>query len=200
MIYQNISSNDEKLKNINEKDLKYYDSMVDVNIIEPSSLNEYKICIPKAYSREETKNMPMDAEKVPHYELYIERQIGTVRNRRSTYIFWKLPKTGRMVAIELFMDGGVDFKPDERKYILRETDELDRRIVLGFCLGHQEALRYACYSDKKDIWLAGDARHYKASDMPKRIKRGKWDCDFTDFYIDLEPYEEMGIFSECKFI
>lgn len=197
-----LSMKKEELNSISEDEMTKIDSMVSVQPMESSNLLEYKLCIPKAYAREESNKAPKNAEDVPHYELYIERQIGTSRNRRSTYVFWKLPKSGRLVAIEFFMDGGVDFKKDEHKYILRETDELDRRIVLGFCLKYEGTLLDECYSDDEpSTWLNYYARTYQASQMPKRLKHGNRGNNFTWFYKgSLRPYEECGIFKNVLFI
>ena len=201
-----LSLNRDDLKSFSDDDLKRLDSMVSVNHME-SSINEYKICIPKAYAREEVKEFPemKELESVPCYELYIENQVGSSRTLRSTYIFWKLPKTGRLVAIELFSSGGVAFKRDEHKFIIRETDELDRRIVLGFCLKHSGSIISAShggYTDQLTMQLS--ARRYKASDMPKRLKQGPMkrspNVEYIIRKIGLEPYEEKTIFSNVALI
>ena len=168
-------------------------------------LNEYALYIPRDYARGESNKRPTSQEEVkniPHYELHITRQVGTVRNRRDTYVYLRLPKSKRLVNIILYMDGGVGFDKSMHKYIIRELDELDRRIILGYCLKYQETLRDACYEDKEepDFWLASYTTDYRASDMPKRIKTGSWGVDFTEYYHDLKPYEEQGIFSNIRFI
>lgn len=169
-----------------------------------NALNEgYELSIPMAYAREEdnVKISQEDVENIPHYELYITKQVGTVRNRRNTNIYLRLPKSKRLVNIILYMDGGVGFDPIFHKYIIRELDETDRRIILGFCSKYQEALRAACYMDKEDKWLKMDALRYKISDMPKRIKTGPSKFDFSDLYYDLKPYEESSkIFNKLAFI
>ena len=103
------------------------------------------------------------------------------------------------------MNGGVSFKPDEHKLLIRETDELDRRIILGFCKKHQWSLKDACYEDKEDFSIKSDALCYKASYMPKRIKQGSENRNIV--YLDkLEPYEEnnttreLGMFSGVQFL
>lgn len=203
MIYRNNTRHmsRQSLDYIFEENLNQIGSMA--NTTESPVMLEYTLRIPKEYAREESNKIPKDPSTVPHYELYIERQVGSYKNRRSTYIFWKLPKTGRLVAVELLMDGGVDFKKDEHKYILRETDELDRRIILGFCLKYQSLLKDECYSDDEpsvDLWLY--ARHYKVSEMPKRIKKGSTGRDMTPIYrkLGLEPYEESGLFNQVQFV
>ena len=40
--------------------------------------------------------------------------------------------------------------------MLRLTDELDRRIILGFCKKHQWSLKDACYEDKEDFSIKTD--------------------------------------------
>ena len=172
----------------------------------PKLLNEYALCIPRAYARGESNKLVSrnEADKIPHYTLYIERQIGRSYTRKPTYVYWELPKTKRLVAIVLHPDGGVEFKKDEHKFIIRETDELDRRIILGFCKKHQWSLKAECHRDAEDEpdWhLKSNAAFYRASDMPKRIKTGKGSGDLTWFYKNmLEPYEECGIFSNLQFI
>jgi len=174
-------------------------------------LNEYAIHIPKAWARGEADSRPTnpdDVVNIPHYELRIEKQIGTSRNRRDTYVYYKLPKSGKYIAIVLHMNGGVSFKPDEHKLLIRETDELDRRIILGFCKKHQWTLKDACYEDKENFNVKSDALCYKASDMPKRIKQGSENIKVYSWGQPLEPYEEeyyinsreLGMFSGVQFL
>lgn len=172
----------------------------------PKLLNEYALRIPRAYARGESTKMVSrnDIPKIPCYILYLEPQIGRNYTRKPTYVYWELPKTKRLVAVILHPDGGVDFKKDEHKFIIRETDELDRRIILGFCRKYHYHLINACHDDSDsgeprfELKLASEL--YKASSMPKRIKTGK-STDLTWFYKDiLQPYEECGIFSNVKFM
>ena len=172
----------------------------------PKLLNEYALYIPRAYARGESNKLVSHDEvsKIPHSTLYIERQIGRSYTRKPTYVYWELPKTKRLVAIVLYPDGGVEFKKDEHKFIIRETDELDRRIILGFCKKYQSSLKDECHrdADVEPNWhLWAKAELYNASKMPKRIKTGKGSGDLTWFYKNmLEPYEECGIFSNLQFI
>lgn len=189
--------------NFSQKEIECMNG-ISVKEVERDVLTEYKICIPKSYSRGESdKYVPVkDCEDVPHYELYIERQIGSVRNRRDTYLYLRLPESGMLVTIILYMDGGVGFDPKFHKYILRELDELDRRVILGFCLQNEGSLRWACYSNENEYKrsLELKASKYNISQMPKRLKTGSRDNDFTSMYNDLEPYEESNIFSNMKLI
>lgn len=178
------------------------------------SLNEFKLSIPKKYARgESTKRIKYnEVDKVPHYELFVEPQVGSSLNRRGTDVYFKLPKSGRLVRIIIYPDWGVEFDPKFHKYIIRETDELDRRIIIGFCMKYQSTLRDACYPDNKEggeisdtrkMLIQMDAADYRASDMPKRLKTGRLGTDFTNFYKLhgwLEPYDECGMFSEVAFI
>ena len=173
-------------------------------------LSEYAIRIPKAWARGEENDRPKsfeEVENIPHYELRIEKQIGSSRNRRDTYIYFKLPKSGKFIAIVLHMNGGVSFKPDEHKLLIRETDELDRRIILGFCKKYQYTLKDACYSDYESYSAKSDALCYRASKMPKRIKQGPENIKVYSWGQPLEPYEEnnnmtreLGMFSGVVFL
>lgn len=177
-------------------------------------LNEFKLSIPKKYARgESTKRIKYnEVDKVPHYELFVEPQVGSSLNRRGTDVYFKLPKSGRLVRIIIYPDWGVEFDPKFHKYIIRETDELDRRIIIGFCIKYQSTLRDACYPDNKEDGKLDDtsimmmqmyASYYKASDMPKRLKTGKLGDDETEWYKMmgmLKPYDECGMFSEVAFI
>lgn len=128
-----------------------------INETTESELTGYSILIPKAYAREENNDRIRnvdDIKKMDHYELVVTRQIGSVQVRRNTYIYLKL--SSRYVPIVLFMDGGVDFDKMHRKYVLREMDEIDRRVVLGFCRKFQSALFAACHRDEEEsdkYWL-----------------------------------------------
>lgn len=179
--------------------------IVKINSNERKSLLEgYSIHIPRAYAREETKEKPDDPSEVENYELFIDKQMGSSATPRPTNIYWKLPKSGKYIVIELYRDGGLDYKPGpEHSFALRETDELDRRIVFGFCKKYRSTLISACHSRYRDndLGIINAARYYKASDMPKRIKIGKGKDDLSWFYkYSVQPYEEIGIFSECQFI
>lgn len=173
-------------------------------------LNEYALRIPKAWAREETDNRPTNPEDViniPHYELRIEKQIGSYRNRRDTYVYFKLPKSGTYISILIHPDRGVSFDKRFHTALIRETDELDRRIILGFCKMNDESLKRASYEDYEDEHLKSRALCYKASDMPKRIKQGPY--SWTLFAEPLKPYEEfanydnsgeLGMFSRVQFL
>ena len=170
-------------------------------------LNEYTLLIPKAWARGESDEYLGNKEIVEKsgvdcYELHIERQIGTPRNRRDTYVYLRLPKSKKLINIVLHMDGGVSFGR-HHKDAIRELDALDRQIVLGFCDKYHYSLVYACYDDKEDKFLMNDAARYRASDYKKRIKQGPSGRDLTDFYNSyrkLEPYEETTIFKNVCFI
>lgn len=190
--------------NLSEKEISFME-IISILPVKEEIIKEFKISIPRAYARgESSKRVTLDeVEDIPHYEIYVERQVGTTRNRRDTYLYLKLPKSGMLVTIILYMDGGVGFDPKFHKYIIRELDALDRRVILGYCLYHEYALKDACYEDEDNIWskrLVKDSLDYKASMMPKRLKNGSRGNDFTKAYTTLEPYEEFGIFSKVAII
>lgn len=175
-------------------------------------LNEFEVRIPIESSRKGKGSLcpTLDESKnIPSYQLYVEEQVGTSRNRRDTNIYFRLPKSGDLIRIILHMNQGVSFDPIDHKKLLRETDELDRRIVRGFCLKYQSTLMDACYPPynsridyQRDIRLK--ALHYKSTDMPKRLPRsGDQGIDSSRFWKDLKPYEESvdcGIFSKVAII
>lgn len=190
--------------NLSEKEISFMENIT-ILPMQEEILKEFKISIPKAYARgESSKQVTLDeVEDIPHYEIYVERQVGTTRNRRDTYLYLKLPKSGMLVTIILYMDGGVGFDPKFHKYIIRELDALDRRVILGYCLYHESSLKNACYRDEDDFWnmdLIKKSLNYTASKMPKRLKTGSRGNNFTSAYTDLEPYEEFGIFSKVAII
>lgn len=177
------------------------------NEVDDSTIESFSIFIPRDYARGKSSMYPKsdELEHVPHYKLIVFKQVGSIYTRKPTYVLWELPSR-RRVSVILYPDGGIDFKEDEHKFILRETDELDRRIIKGFCKKYSSSLKYASHSPyKKNNYLSliSAAQLYKASQMPKRIKMGKGH-DLTQLYKNiLEPYEEkaqLGIFAEAKFI
>ena len=174
-----------------------------------SVLNEYAVRIPKDYARGEASSYPDSLEKVksiPHYELRIERQIGTISTKRPAYVLFKLPESGTYIPIILYPTGGVEFDKKFHKNLIRETDELDRRIILGFCLKHQYTLFRACYDDEEYSSLTYSALWYKVSDMPKRLKSGEQHSRWSPAWkYELAPYDEnttreYGIFSGVRFL
>ena len=162
----------------------------------------WKIMIPRDYARMESnkKVHPNDVESIDHYTIYITKQIGTVHNRRDCFVYCQFPGSDRLFKVILYMDGGVGYDKMEHKYMLRVTDELDRRIVLGFCKMYQHSLVNYCYDDydKPNWWIQNNAAEYTCKDMPKRIKTGSEGNNYS--YKDLKPYEEYTIFAGVALI
>lgn len=152
------------------------------------------IYIPRAYAREETKIYPSDPKAVDHYEISLIRQYND-SDKTSTYVFAQLPKTKEYVAIELFKKGcGADFLKRDHSKILRGTyDELDRRILLGFCIENAHMLIFNSHiaENKITMQLKAYSKFYKASRQPKRLKKG---------YIESVDYINYGIFSNVEFM
>lgn len=93
-------------------------------------------------------------DDVECYRLHIFSQVGDPYNtRRDTYIILELP-SGLMVPIILYWNGGVDFDPAGRKYINREYDELDRRIIRGFCTRYKNSLKCMSHNDTSSLFNA----------------------------------------------
>lgn len=157
--------------------------------------------IPRSHARMETEKVPFklkDIENDPCYEFYLFRQLGTYCSRRDTIVLYKLP-SGRLISIILYRDGGVDWNKDERKYVLRETDELDRRIILGFCRKYQDTMFEITRKEIEEykfctsrFWLQEEALFYTYKMSPKRFKKGSLGNDYTDFYEPMmEPYDRV---------
>ena len=77
------------LTNINYYNINESDGInpSDNSLPNEQSLNEYTLLIPKEWARGESYYYTGTQEKVaevPHYELHIERQIGTYKNRRPS--------------------------------------------------------------------------------------------------------------------
>ena len=185
--------------------------LINENVLSESELEGYKIFIPRAYAREETQvrtRKPEDISRIDHYELYISKQIGCVQTRRDTFVYVKLPKSGDYIPITLHVDGGVSFQPITKRLALREFDDLDRRIILGYCRKFQSTLRSECHNGhgRSKFYLQQEAAYYRASHQPKRFKLGSEENDFSRFYKDLEPYElapvkmEQNMFMNIRFI
>lgn len=131
---------------------------------------DFTIRIPKSYAREESTDHVnvKDLDKVDCYELYVTKQSYMVTKDKN--IYFKLPKSGTMIAIVLRGDGTVDFNP--RLLALRELDKLDRDILLGFCCKYFHSLMNVCnedstYTDRN--WILLYASNFKRSDVNKRI-------------------------------
>ena len=164
--------------------------------------NTYKIMIPRAYARMETNTKPRleDLDNIDHYSIYIVKQVGSIQNRRDTILFCQFPGNDRLFKVILHTDGGASYEKSEHKYMLRITDELDRRIVLGYCMMYQVELRWLSYGDKKPMWRDySNALNYRADEMPKRLKHGPINTNIIK-YNNLRPYEENTIFSKVVFI
>lgn len=165
----------------------------------------WEIKIPRQYARMESdeKVKHTEVDGVDHYTIYITKQVGTPRNRRDCFLYAKFPNSNRLYKIILHMDGGVSYEKSEHRFMIRETDELDRRIVLGFCKIYQGNLVQYCYSDSSepDLWILRNAASYRSNHTAKRIKQGSLNNNYP--YRELAPYEEASgynIFSRLAFI
>ena len=185
--------------------------LINESVLSESELEGYKIFIPRAYAREETQvktRKPEEIEKIDHYELYISKQIGSVQTRRDTFVYVKLPKSENYIPIILHVDGGVSFQPITRRLAFREFDELDRRIILGYCRKFQSTLVWESHNGygRSKFYLQQEAAYYRASHQPKRFKLGSEGNDFSRFYKDLKPYElapvkmEQNVFGNLRLI
>lgn len=187
LLYENYNnSNENIITNIPNCN---YSKVFNQYFIESEEYSTFKILIPKEYARGETNEYPSsyeEAESIQHYELVVFNQVGDSRSRRGTYVLYKLPVSDIYMPIYLYPDEGIGY--DEKRYhtiLIRETDELDRRIVLGFCKKYQDKLRSASYSNSSSNKnaLIDYGLTYRASKMPLRIKRGRgYNAD--DIYIN----------------
>ena len=155
----------------------------------------WEIKIPREYARMESdkKVKHTDIDNVSHYTIFITKQVGTPRNRRDCFLYCRFPNSDRLYKIVLHMDGGVSYEKNEHRFMIRETDELDRRIVLGFCKIYQGNLVQYCYSDNSepDVWILRNAASYRSSYTAKRIKQGSLNNSYP--YKNLAPYEEASV-------
>lgn len=147
--------------------------------IESDKLGVYTIYIPSEYARLESNERIRkrdDAKEISHYEIYIVHQ-GT-KPLDSAILLFKFPNSDTKYSVLVTRDNGTSFMKDAHKNILRESDELDRRIILGFCNMYASNLIDATYHDgyhsmeRTLDWLSNEALSYKSSMQPKRIKNG----------------------------
>ena len=146
----------------------------DKTILDKDNIKITPVLIPMAYAREETDEAPdiADIPNIPHYELYIVRQVETIEDYKPAIVLWKLPKTGIFVTIKAMVTPGrIGIEKREHTAIIRGSDELDRRIVYGFCHNNWSDIRIESF-ETKGFWtnIDSDGYRYRASDAPKRIK------------------------------
>lgn len=116
-----------------------------------------------------------DLSYIECYEIYIFNQVGdALLTKKDTYLLLELP-SGRIVNILLYHDEGVDFDPAQRKYILKEYDDIDRRIILGFCIRYKNSLKCLSHYDTLflfNITIKIRARNFNSKqisiDLPKK--------------------------------
>lgn len=187
----------------NQDDIVKGLKIINKDISDIDDNNTYKIMIPRAHARMETSTKPKldELESVEHYTIYIIKQIGSIQNRRDTILFCNFPSSDRLFKVILHTDGGVSFEKYEHKYMLRVTDELDRRIILGYCMMYQVELRWLSYGDKKPMWRDySNALNYRADMMAKRLKHGPINTSIIK-YNNLKAFEEnTNIFSKVALI
>lgn len=206
MIYKVIERDPVRSSNVH-KGIFLHGLTVHNDITEDSEWSNFKVLIPKAHARLEIAEKPKydNIESVECYEIIIFLQIGTHRNKRDTFVLCKFPGCDRYFRINIHASGGASFEKSEHKFMLRVTDELDRRIVLGFCQKYNLQIIYASYnknSNAKDSGLKSYAYHYTCKDMPIRLKSGPTGDIDIHYFKDLKPYEESHhtIFDNVVFL
>lgn len=169
--------------------------------LDGGEIENHKLCIPKKYARLESSKRikTSEVEEVPHYEIYLPSQVGEFNNRDKTLVYFRLPDMEQMFSVILHKDGTVGFAKHEHKFILRVSDELDRRIILGFCKLYNGNISSICYGSNRyyinrDVsWLQDEAANYNASKQPKRVKSGCYGASNI-------AYGECGIFTGVALI
>ena len=164
--------------------------------------------IPRQYARNNIAfNKRIEGlDDVECYKLYLFSQVGDYMiTKRDTYIILELP-SGLKVPIILYWNGGADFEPSTRKFVLREYDALDRRIIKGFCQQNDAELRELSHSELKDPIITGflgaEAIHFSESKVNKRLKSGRTNR-YPKYLFPREPYpyeESTNIFSNIVLI
>ena len=193
---------------------------IDTILYDNEKVKTRTIRIPREYARTNTaypgRYETLEKDNVECYELILFSQVGDpFVTRKPTYVLLRLPESdkndGKKYAkIIMYHDGGVEFDPAERKYVLRVYDELDRRIIIGFCIKHQDSLEIISHSnmsEKEDFInptsIDLHAKYYTADEMPKRLKTGRRG-NRPNMSIGVprppRPYEESGIFSAVRFL
>ena len=178
------------------------------DITSDSDWSSFSIFIPKAHARLETDIKPKidNINSVDCYEIVIFLQIGSHRNQRDTYVLCKFPKCENYFKVIIHATGGASFEKSEHRFLLRVTDELDRRIVLGFCQKYSWDLITSSYrkTTKPDYSLRNYAYHYTCKDMPTRLKSGPTGNRHPELYKNIQPYEESSpirtIFDNVAFL
>lgn len=176
------------------------------------------IRIPREYARNNTPYPctyeTLEKNNVECYELILFSQVGDpFITKKPTYILLKLPESEKnnskkYAKIIMNHDGRVEFEPSERRYVLRVYDELDRRIILGFCTKYRDDLEIISHSNiDEDIELPTSidihAKYYTADKMPKRLKTnrmGNRDITYIGIPTPSNLYKESSIFSRVKFL
>ena len=149
--------------------------------LEDRDVRQWKICIPRDYARMESNKKIYhveEVENIPHYEIYLVEQQSDSKFLENNLVYFKLPNSDRFYTLLIHDDYNVSFVKHEHKFILRDSDELDRRIILGFCKMYAARIGFICQnmhglSAKDELpWLKEEAIKYRASMQPKRIKAG----------------------------
>ena len=195
MIYKVIERDPVRSSNVH-KGMFLRGLAVHNDITEDSEWSNFKVLIPKAHARLETDKKPKidDIESVDCYEIIIFLQIGSSRNQRDTFVLCRFPGCKNYFKVIVHATGGASFEKSEHKLMIRVTDELDRRIVLGFCQKYSWDLITSSYrkTTKPDYSLKHYAYHYTCKDMPIRLKSGPTGNRHPELYTNLMPYEESS--------
>ena len=166
------------------------------NLYDKDNSDVALIQIPRQYARENEhfNSYEVNINDIECYRLYLFKQGNKYADvdAHNTYVILELP-SGRKVNIIMYKNGGIEFEPMHRKYVLREYDALDRRIILGFCLSYQNAIKNVSNNEKdinnNDITdsIRSRASLFKENELNKRLKIG-------------EVKKEHGIFSEVVLV
>ena len=157
---------------------------IDRNLYDKENTEVELVQIPRQYARENIHFNPdeVDINSIDCYNFYLFKQGNGVKdiNTHNIYVLLKLP-SGKFVNIIIYKNGGAEFDPSQRKYVLREYDALDRRIILGFCIEYQTDFlvisnrNFNTISPVNIDELRSNARHFQERKINKRLKVGEYD-------------------------
>ena len=170
---------------------------MDKQNIKTHDIKVRELMIPKDTARMESKNFRQIADfkrevresNLPHYSIYLVAQsykflLNKDKNSPYTYdkdakviVLYRFPNSNNIHSAYVYHDGRIEMPKREHAAVLRESDELDRRIVFGFLreyypdiIGISTDLDAYNGGENVDDIIDAYAGFYTADEQPKRFK------------------------------
>lgn len=105
-----------------------------------------------------------DSSKYYEFLLIMEQSHSFANENTPVLILYRTPITNTLISIYVYHNRRIEIERKDHTIFLRETDEIDRRIIKGFIYKN---CSWIC---RLDIWnIKSNAASFKIDNAPKRV-------------------------------